>query len=277
MNQTKLPKPQAIDVVPASDVSALIEATDRAFVQLERELEIARSEAEQLESLAAAEGIDPAASTWTMVRLQRFLEDLRDEARRDAAATVDVAQQRVRLDMDEAASMVGFGDASTPRFAWAADVASSRPPQPLEPLQPRRTPNQPPGAVTSAARFATEPALVPTPPAAGPVTTAAVSAPPPVVAVANGNSFAPPNETIAFGSVVSTPDAAPATMHSSATLTPLAPMPAPVDDGNDTDDEWWNGDGASAQTTAAANPAEASLAAVSVPVPIKPWPKPQPT
>jgi cell division septum initiation protein DivIVA len=98
----RLNLPQRLDVIPATEVGELIETTDREFVQLERVAAEARAEAEEQERLAAAEGVDPKSSSWTMMRLQRFLHGLHEEAGRDASAIVEVAQQRARLRLDEA-------------------------------------------------------------------------------------------------------------------------------------------------------------------------------
>jgi hypothetical protein len=102
MSPSRLSPPQQLDIVPASEVGSILEQTDRDFVELERVHEETRAEAEEAEALAAAEGVDPKSSTWTMVRLQRFLDGLREEATRDASATVEVAQQRARVRLEEA-------------------------------------------------------------------------------------------------------------------------------------------------------------------------------
>src|SRR5262249_45685350 len=62
----------------------------------------AHTEAEEMERVAADTGVDPLSSSWTMVRLQRFLNDLRSEAERDAAATIEVARHRARVQVEEA-------------------------------------------------------------------------------------------------------------------------------------------------------------------------------
>jgi hypothetical protein len=94
--------PQQLDIVPAAEMSSILEQTDRDFVELERVHGETLADADEAEALAAAEGVDPTSSTWTMVRLQRFLGGLREEAERDAAATVQVAQQRARVRVEEA-------------------------------------------------------------------------------------------------------------------------------------------------------------------------------
>jgi hypothetical protein len=154
----KLTKPQSLDVIPATEVGALIEETDRVFVRLERELEIALAEADEAEALAAAEGVDPEASTWTMVRLQRFLDDLRVEAERDAAATIEVAQQRVRMELVDDASgatnptlravtLVSGALPSTPPDLVAAPAARAPGPSSTSAAGPRPGPDEgPPNA-----------------------------------------------------------------------------------------------------------------------------------
>jgi hypothetical protein len=165
MSVGRLNLPQRLDVIPASEVGELIEQTDREFVQLERLAAEARAEAEEQERLAAAEGVDPKSSSWTMMRLQRFLDGLHEEAGRDASATVEVAQQRARLRLEEAraeADRRGRGlttdwypeppAATTPAAAPGGGSASVlEPPVVVAPPQTRPAPS-PPAPPTLAAR-----------------------------------------------------------------------------------------------------------------------------
>jgi hypothetical protein len=98
----RLTPPAPFEVVSGEQVGHIIEATDREFVELERRAAEVRAEADEATRRAEAAGVDPNSSTWTMVRLQRFLDGLRDEAQRDAAATIEVARHRARLRVEEA-------------------------------------------------------------------------------------------------------------------------------------------------------------------------------
>src|SRR3974377_2288097 len=89
--------PVLLDFVPAQTVRALIEQVDRDFTDLEHRAADATALADELEARAADEGIGPQSSQWGMEKLQRFLDDMRDEVDRDAAATVEVARHRARV------------------------------------------------------------------------------------------------------------------------------------------------------------------------------------
>jgi hypothetical protein len=233
----KLPKPQALDVVPASEVGALIEETDRVFVDLERELQAVNAEAAEVEALAAVEGIDPSASTWTMVRLQRFLDDLREEARRDAAATIGVAEQRVRVERADALQARGLAVAPAPAFAPPTTTAPTDVPRPV----PTSDPGAGPVVIDDEPTSVVAPSTV----AAGGLVFAATASEPrsrPVAeAHANGNGFAPqvPSVRTAGALDASAPVQAPVVARETSTgivdaapvvVTPLTPLfgdPAP--------------------------------------------------
>jgi hypothetical protein len=102
MSNHQIARPIALDIVPASEVGDLIDATDREFSKLEQEAARASAAAREAEARAAEAGVDPKSSTWTMVRLQRFLDTLHAEARRDAEATIAVAHQQARMRIDDA-------------------------------------------------------------------------------------------------------------------------------------------------------------------------------
>jgi hypothetical protein len=271
VNQPKLSKPQALDVIPASEVSSLIEETDRVFVQLERELEIASAAADELEAQAAAEGIDPTASTWTMVRLQRFLEDLRDEAERDAAATIEVAQQRARFERDDPPLLVGF--ASDPGPLLAPPVASA--PDPAPAAWPGALPRDPapevahdelPNAATAAALIAS--AAVP--PASPETPTPALMPTMVETPATNGSSHPAPNHASAPDTTVLVRDAAApseAGQRPTTTMPLLAPVAPPA---AHLSEEFWAAPERAAAPVVDAAPA--TVAPVVVPVPLPPEP-----
>ena len=138
MPSTRPTRPETFDIIPADEVGALIEATDRDFVDLERRALEASHAAEEAEAAANEAGIDPKAATWSMVRLQRFLDTLRDEALRDAAATVGVARHRAKVRIDDARASADGGGTLYSRSAAA--WAPPPPPPPLAQDQPSESP-----------------------------------------------------------------------------------------------------------------------------------------
>ena len=102
MNSPRFTRPLPLDVVPVDQVGDLIESADREFVGLERELEERTAEADELEASARAMGVDPDGSTWGLIQLQRFLEELRRDTQRDATASLEVARRRAELRLVEA-------------------------------------------------------------------------------------------------------------------------------------------------------------------------------
>jgi len=221
MDHKPLTRPVALDVVPASEVANLIETTDRDFSQLERDASAARDAALDAETKARQAGVDPKSSAWTMVRLQRFLDGLHEEAMRDAAATIEVARQRARMRLDEARANAR-GD-SAPRPVLPPPIPPVAPalrpvapvPQP-EPtvMPPRPEPFAPARVVTLAPAPVTNGHTQPAPPEgafarsgpeSAPTLLAPVVAPPPVAA----------------------PPPAPAPMAPLAPVAPVAPVVAP--------------------------------------------------
>jgi hypothetical protein len=202
MSDSRPIRPQAIDVIPADQVSSLIAAADRDFVVLERQAQEAEASATSAEADAASAGIDPRATAWTMVRLQRFLESLRDEATRDAAATLEVARRRAQVIRSEA----GVAPASPFAPAPAATTATDLPITPVVPMpmpEPAQTsaPIQP--VVPMATGIVDAPALVvdPVPPRAPFVSTAPDAPRPPA---ASANRSTPGSVDAPFGLVVGT-------------------------------------------------------------------------
>jgi len=122
MPNTPYARPEPLDVIPVERVSTLIADADRDFVELERRAAEATADAEEAERLAGEMGVDPKSSTWTMVRLQRFLDGLREEAARDAAATVQVARHRARVRIQEAQELAAgspIAPLPAPPFSFA--------------------------------------------------------------------------------------------------------------------------------------------------------------
>ena len=133
MNNPRFARPVPLDVVSADEVGDLIESADREFVALERELAERSAEAAALEASAKTMGVDPDGSTWGMIQLQRFLEELRHEAHRDADASLEVARHRARvrlLDAEAAAQALRAGSSptGTPPPAWTPPLDHRRPP-----------------------------------------------------------------------------------------------------------------------------------------------------
>jgi len=98
----RITPPEPVDVVSADEVRAIIGATDRELAELDREVQSALATAESAESLAREAGVDGRASTWAMLRMQRFLDGLRGETEAEIIALLDVARTRARKRVDEA-------------------------------------------------------------------------------------------------------------------------------------------------------------------------------
>lgn len=97
MTPSRLAPPEPVDLVPADEVSELIAAADRDLTELELRVEQATAAADEAEGWVRESGVDEQASTWTLVRLQRFVTDLREEADRDAHDVIEVATHRAAL------------------------------------------------------------------------------------------------------------------------------------------------------------------------------------
>jgi hypothetical protein len=97
---TQLTTPEPVELLAADEVSALVAQTQRDLASLEQRVADARAAADALEERARAEGADERASTWAIVRLQRFIDGLREEAERDAETVVEAARRRTRLRID---------------------------------------------------------------------------------------------------------------------------------------------------------------------------------
>src|SRR5262245_43266830 len=110
--RTRPPVPEVLDLVEAEQVTADIEAIERELAVLEREAAHAVEAAAQAEETAQAVNVDASATTWTIVRLQRFLDELRSEAERDAATMIEVAHYHAQVRVKDARAMVAGGRAA---------------------------------------------------------------------------------------------------------------------------------------------------------------------
>src|SRR5215467_6360099 len=98
----RLTPPEPVDVVSAEEVRAVIATTDRELAELDREVQAALGDAESAEALAREAGVDGRASTWAMLRMQRFLDGLRSETDIEIIELLDVARTRARARLEEA-------------------------------------------------------------------------------------------------------------------------------------------------------------------------------
>jgi hypothetical protein len=97
MTPSRLDPPVALDLVPAEHVREIIATTDVELTQLERSAADARAAAEHAEHAASEAGLDSESSAWTMVRLQRFLDGLRDETQREVDTMLELARQQAMM------------------------------------------------------------------------------------------------------------------------------------------------------------------------------------
>src|SRR5262245_25902084 len=97
----ELQEPEILDLVEADQVSDKVANTRRELALLEREAEAAMAAALEAEEAARTVNIDAAATTWTIVRLQRFLGELRAEAERDADTMLDVARYHAQMRIED--------------------------------------------------------------------------------------------------------------------------------------------------------------------------------
>ena len=121
MTSVRIDRPEPVEMVDAAEVNALIAATDDRLADLERRAQAASALAERAAERARAEGVDEAAATWAMVRLQRFLDGLIAEAERDVDAMLAAARQGAAR-IDEARA-----DATRAAFHGADDHRPARP------------------------------------------------------------------------------------------------------------------------------------------------------
>jgi hypothetical protein len=213
-------RPSPVELIAADEVRRVIADVDLRLATLERKAAESRATADELERRAEAEGVGAEASTWAIVRLQRFLDGLRAEAEQDAATIVAAARKGADARIEEARA-----DAAHVRHAASANYDPG-------PVAPR---------VTAIERFDAPPVL-PTP--------VAVPVPNPVVATeviavvdaqANGHPegdadddvrWAPmgvPVQAATNGAATSAPPPPPSAPAASVYAPPApAPAPAPV-------------------------------------------------
>jgi len=141
--------PEALDLVDAAQFSGDVAEIERELAELTERAAAAVAAADDAETTARSVDIDVAATTWTIVRLQRFLDDLRAEAERDAATMVEVSRYHARVRAADAREMVTRGDrhrrpavidsgvaadpvvADVPRLPFATPAAPATPVVPL--------------------------------------------------------------------------------------------------------------------------------------------------
>ena len=102
MVPNRLAPPEPIDLVSADEVERLISSTDEELAALDREAVAALAAADEAEAWMRSAQVDEQSSTWAMVRLQRFLAALREEAERDSETVVELAQRRAAFQLAEA-------------------------------------------------------------------------------------------------------------------------------------------------------------------------------
>ncbi|NBP52299.1 MAG: hypothetical protein EBU70_14175, partial [Actinobacteria bacterium] len=93
---SRVPLPEALELVDATEVGSLLVETERELRALEAEAERLVAAAQEAEAVAADAQADPATTTWMLVRLQRFVDALRAEAARDAETIVEVARHHAQ-------------------------------------------------------------------------------------------------------------------------------------------------------------------------------------
>ena len=157
MTASRLDPPRALDLIPAEQVRDIIARTDHELTELERSAEDAHGAAERAERAVREAGLDPESSAWTMVRLQRFLEGLREETQRDVETILELARQQARIQLTE---MPGVAPVPAPargdRAQPVVPVVLERPPSPPAPRDP-----SPPLTAAAAIAIATAPMAEP--------------------------------------------------------------------------------------------------------------------
>lgn len=102
MSPQPLTAPRPLDIIGADQVEAQLEVLERELADLERRAAEATAAADHAEQQALAEGAHAGASPWAIVRLQRFLDNLREEVERDAEVMIETANRQARARVDEA-------------------------------------------------------------------------------------------------------------------------------------------------------------------------------
>ena len=212
----RAPRPEAMELIDADRVGDLLTSTEQRLRDLEEEANRTVAAAADAEGAAEKVEADPASTTWTLVRLQRFITDLRNEAVRDAETIIEVARQHANIRVDEARLMAERGiDPSTVelearRRVPPPTVVPDPPTAPVPPVAPVAAPPAPPVAASPVAPVI--PAAV--------VAAAAMPAAAPVAPV-------PPAPVPPVAPVVPVAPVAPTAPVISPT--PVAPEPAPIE------------------------------------------------
>jgi hypothetical protein len=95
-------RPEPVELIPGEEVDHLIAEIDLRLASLEREAANANTIADDAARRAGREGVDEQTSTWAIVRLQRFLDGLREEAEHDARTVVTAARKGASARVEEA-------------------------------------------------------------------------------------------------------------------------------------------------------------------------------
>ena len=225
----RAPRPEAMELIDADRVGDLLTSTEQRLRDLEEEANRTVAAAADAEGAAEKVEADPASTTWTLVRLQRFITDLRNEAVRDAETIIEVARQHANIRVDEARLMAERGiDPSTVelearRRVPPPTVVPDPPTAPVPPapivVQAPVPPAPAPGAASPVMPVVPVVAVPPTalvPPTAPVPPVAPVAAPP-----------APPVAASPVAPVIPAAVVAAAAMPAAAPVAPVPPAPVP--------------------------------------------------
>jgi hypothetical protein len=225
MFESQLAAPELVELLAPDDVSSLIGDTHRELARLEHRAAQARATADQLEHRAKLEGADERASTWAIVRMQRFVDGLREEAERDSETLVDAARRRAGSTIDPFLDHpVTLGEAGVrasvapqPDVAPRHDVALAPVPPPMPAAE---APVAPPAAPVAPVPVVQAAPVVDAP---APATSLQWSPVDDVSAESNGAAHAPVAPTGVAAPVVEPPGPAVEV----APVVPIAPAPVP--------------------------------------------------
>jgi hypothetical protein len=126
MAELRLTPPEPVELISPVEAAAIIDETHRDLEAWERRAADARDTADAAHAQAALEGADEQSSTWAIVRLQRFLDGLRQEAEDDAQTVVEAARRGARARVEEAragATQIRLADAGPRPILSDAPVA----------------------------------------------------------------------------------------------------------------------------------------------------------
>ena len=241
----RAPRPEAMELIDADRVGDLLTSTEQRLRDLEEEANRTVAAAADAEGAAEKVEADPASTTWTLVRLQRFITDLRNEAVRDAETIIEVARQHANIRVDEARLMAERGiDPSTVELEARRRVPPPTvvPDPPTAPVPPApivvQAPVPPAAVVPPVPVIPVAPPVPPAPVAASPVmpVVPVVAVPPtapvpPVAPVAApvppAAPPAPPVAASPLAPVIPAAVVAAAAMPAAAPVAPVPPAPVP--------------------------------------------------